>query len=225
MTADVTTVLAQSPVFGRLPASARAELARVARRFECKGRTVLHSARLPATYIFHVIKGRIELTSVSAEGGESAVGSFGPGQWATWLAPFDGRPTERDMHAVDRSVVIAIPTADVRNAFDQHPEVYPYLLREIATRFRAVLRMQDARTVMDRDQRVAQILLMLASSDDQAPEPVIAISRAALAIRAGCSRQTLYEVLGRLEQQKLIRTAYRSITILQKQKLAALCSL
>lgn len=225
MSTDVASVLSKSPVFGRLPAPARAELARVARRFECKGRTVLHSARLPATYIFHVIEGRIELTSVSAEGGESAVGSFGPGQWATWLAPFDGRPTERDMHAVDRSVVIAIPTADVRSALELHPEVYPYLLREIGTRFRAILRMQDARAVMNRDQQVAQTLLMLASSEGSAEGRVIAMSRNALATRVGCSRQTLYEVLSRLKGLGLIQTGYRSIKISDKQRLAGLRSL
>jgi CRP/FNR family transcriptional regulator, cyclic AMP receptor protein len=223
---DILQILRESPVFGQMQATAWADLARVARLYRCRGRTILHSAGQPAAYLFHIVSGQIDLTSISREGEEAAVGSFGIGQWATWLAPFDGRPTERDIHAVHGSKILAFPLEVVLTAFEQNPNAYPHLLREISRRFRATLRLQDASAIINRDQRVGHILLMLA---ELVPEnPVIRhvrITRAALAQRAGCSRQTLFEALVRLEGKELIKTRYGGIELPNPAKLRAFCTL
>jgi CRP/FNR family transcriptional regulator, cyclic AMP receptor protein len=222
---DIVRILSENPVFGAMSAIAKAELGRVARLYRCRGRTILHSAGQPAAYLFHVVRGQIDLTSVSREGEEGAVGSFGAGQWAAWLAPFDGRPTERDIHAVDGSIVLAFPLNAVRKAFEQNPQAYPPLLNEISKRFRAALRLQDARVIINRDQRVGQMLLMLAefTADNRAVRQVH-ITRTALAQRAGCSRQLLYEVLARLEEKGFVRLRYGGIELPDPQGLRAFCA-
>jgi CRP-like cAMP-binding protein len=221
---DILQILRESPVFGQMQATAWADLARVARLYRCRGRTILHSAGQPASYLFHVVSGQIDLISVSREGEEGSVGSFGAGQWATWLAPFDGRPTERDIHAVNGSTVLAFPLDAVRLVFEQNPQAYPHLLREISKRFRAALRLQDANAVINRDQRVGHILLMLAEFGPGYPAiRHVRITRAALAQRAGCSRQTLYEALARLEAKGFIRARYGEIQLPDPTALRAFC--
>jgi CRP/FNR family transcriptional regulator, cyclic AMP receptor protein len=222
---DISRILAESPVFGVMPTTAWAELVRVGRVFRCKGRTVLHGAGRPAAYLYHVVSGQLDLTSVSREGEEGAVGSFGPGQWVIWLAPFDGRPTERDIHAANGSVILAFPIAKIRQAFEKHPQAYPPLLKEISRRFRATLRLQDARVIVTRDQRVGQILLMLAEFTAESGATRHArITRGMLAQRVGCSRQTLYEALARLEKRGLIRLRYAAIDLPDPAQLRAFCA-
>jgi CRP/FNR family transcriptional regulator, cyclic AMP receptor protein len=222
---DILQILRESAVFGEMAPAAWADLARVARLYRCRGRTILHSAGQPAAYLFHVVGGQIDLTSVSRDGEEGAVGSFGAGQWATWLAPFDGRPTERDIHAVDGSTILAFPLDAVRLAFEQNPQAYPYLLREIARRFRATLRLQDASAIINRDQRVGHILLMLAEfAPGSRAAKQVRITRAALAQRVGCSRQTLYEALARLETKGLIRSGYGGFELPNTSALRTFCT-
>jgi CRP-like cAMP-binding protein len=217
-------ILQENPIFTAMSENARADLARVARLYRCRGRTILHSAGQPAAYLFHVVSGQIELTTVTREGEESAVGTFGAGQWATWLAPFDGRPTERDIHATNGSVILAFPLEPVRLAFAQNPQAYPPLLMEISRRFRAVLRLQDARTIINRDQRIGQILILLAELTSDSPSILqVRITRADLAQRAGCSRQTLYETLARLESKGLVRLRYGGIALPDPKALRAFC--
>lgn len=221
---DIVRELSASPVFGILPPAAQTELARVARLYRCRGRTVLHSAGTPATHLYFVVRGRIELTAVSREGEEEAVGSFGTGQWATWLAPFEDRPTERDIHAVDGSLILAFPVEAVRQALAGHPQAYPPLLREISRRFRAILRLQDARALVSREQRIGQLLLLLAQDVGDGPERQVPITRTVLARRVGCSRQTLYEALGRLEAAGLVRLRYGAILLPDPKRLRAFCT-
>jgi CRP/FNR family transcriptional regulator, cyclic AMP receptor protein len=222
---DISRILAESPVFGVMPSTAWGELARVARVFRCRGRTVLHSAGQPASYLYHVVSGQLDLTSVSRDGEEGAVGSFGAGQWVTWLSPFDGRPTERDIHATNGSVILAFPLDQVRKAFEVNPQAYPHLLKEISKRFRAALRLQDAHMVVNRDQRVGQMLLMLAEFTADSHESRHArITRSALAQRAGCSRQTMYQVLTRLEEKGLVRLRYGGIELQDPRGLRAFCT-
>lgn len=222
---DVLQILDESPVFGEMDPAAWADLARVVRVYRCRGRTILHSAGQQAAYLFYVVSGQIDLTSVSRDGEEGSVGSFGAGQWATWLAPFDGRPTERDIHAANGSTVLAFPLDAVRLAFEQNPHAYPHLLREISRRFRATLRLQDANAVINRDQRVGHILLMLAEFASGSPTiGHVRITRTALAQRAGCSRQTLYEALARLEAKGLIRARYGGIQLPNPAMLRAFCT-
>jgi CRP/FNR family transcriptional regulator, cyclic AMP receptor protein len=217
-------MLQENPVFAVMSENAKTELARVARVYRCRGRTILHSAGQPAAYLFHVVSGQIELTTVTREGEEGAVGTFGAGQWATWLAPFDGRPTERDIHAANGSVILAFPLEAVRSTFAQNPQAYPPLLKEISRRFRAVLRLQDARTIINRDQRIGHILLLLAEFNSASPKALrVKITRAALAQRVGCSRQTLYEALARLESKGLIRTIYGGIELHDPKQLRIYC--
>lgn len=220
---EISAFLSTSPVFGVMTAEARNALARSARQYHCRGRTILHGAGSPATHVYGVVSGRIELTAVSKDGVEIAAGSFGARQWATWLAPFDGRPTERDMHAVHGSRILAFPIKLVRQLFEQNPAAYPYLLREISKRFRAILRLQDAPRASTRDQRVGEILLMLAEHDDAAKSAYAHVTRSELAARTSMSRQTLYEVLLRLEQRKLIHSQYRVIEIPDASALRLFC--
>jgi CRP/FNR family transcriptional regulator, cyclic AMP receptor protein len=222
---DIMMILQENPVFTVMSEDSKKALTRVARVFQCRGRTILHSAGQPAAYLFHVVSGQIELTTVTSEGQEGAVGTFGAGQWATWLAPFDGRPTERDIHAANGSTILAFPLEPLRRAFEQNPHAYPFLLKEISRRFRAVLRLQDARTIINRQQRIGQTLLLLAEFSAENPSVLhVKITRADLARRASCSRQTLYTALAHLESYGLIQLRYGGIDLPNPNQLRAFCA-
>ena len=221
----IAELLAGSPVFSQMKSEERRRLAGVARMIVCRGRTVIHSAGNPSDHIFLVVSGQAELVSVNRSGVETAVGVFGPGQWLTWLALFDPIPTERDIQADDRTRLLAVPANEVRAIMAENPALYPLLMAEISKRFRTTLRLQEHRMTTDRDQRVGQILLLLADfGGDGAKVPRLRITRSQLAQRAACSRQSLYESLDRMAGRGLVALAYGEIELPDVAGLRQFCA-
>lgn len=205
-------VLTASPVFGSLPPPVQRSIAASANMHHMPARTLLSAAEEPLAALYLVRSGQIELTAVSADGEEVTLTALGSGAWATWLGVMDPTPAGHGFWASRGSVVLSFPAALIRSTLLAHPTVMPAVVHQIGDRFRNLMKWVEQSALAQRDQRLAQLLLLLAqqgSSDD-----TIMLTRDRIASLLGCSRQTLHDALTRMAAAGLIQLGYGRVIIL-----------
>ncbi|QFT76139.1 Crp/Fnr family transcriptional regulator [Erythrobacter sp. THAF29] len=163
-------------------------------------------------------EGSVSIGQFLADGEFRAVAVIGPGDSWGELAMFANRPRVVDAVARTRSEVRHIRSQVFEALLLEHPEASRLLLGTLSQQLQELLDVVAGIRRGSAGARVAGILAMMAEGNDL---PVrIAISQQELADLLGLTRATVNIALKELEQLSLVRRAYRSIEVLDRERLA-----
>jgi CRP-like cAMP-binding protein len=147
------------------------------------------------------------------------VGRVGPGSVLGDIAMFGGSPYVSSAKAVGPVQVFRFDRDRLLPALAEHPAVCMRWLvaglRQLEGTQRRVIRLMH-KTVL------AQVSDLLAEEGERRSE--VNLSQSTIAALLGVSRQSVNEALGRLRDQGVVETGYRSIRILDSDRLIAVAS-
>ena len=219
-TRDLAQFLGQLPVFDRLDSTERQTLLGKCRLHALDHRQVMQAAGDPHHHLWVIVTGEIAMVARSTDGEEMTLAIFGPGSTSSWIALFHDTPAERNLVGAGNSHILGIPRHVALKLLEDHPTLYPLVLRIEATRFRAALNLQQHNLVRERPRRIAGLLLMLVEMSgvkQQAHE--VHLTSQELARMAHCSRQSLHQAIKVLTEARVVTQRYGYLEILDTTKL------
>jgi len=201
----------QEPV---LAALARASLSR---RVSKGSYLFMQSESADAAYL--VWGGAIAIVLSSADGRELVINELRRGDCLGELGLLTGQPRSAALASVD-SEVLVMPKNAFWAVLDAAPAVVQRLLQMTASRLRSSSEREGALAFMDAQARLARLLLHL--SEQPSDKGYVTISQAELGRRAGLTRQTVAQILGRWRRRGWLVTGRGRIMLLDLVRLAQL---
>jgi CRP/FNR family transcriptional regulator len=211
-------LLRRVPYFtGVLPERLQALAARMReRRYQSGSVIFLRGASSEGLYL--VLSGRVATVTVSPEGREQVLHSFGPGKTFGDIAVFDGGPHPGTAQAMRASTVAIIPRDDLFRLLAEHPVASLAGLRYFAVRLRAFTQIVEDLSLRPVVARIARRLLDLARGEgtmvedtaDLAPQ----ITQQQLAAMVGSVRVVVQRDLKLLERAGAIGLTRGRVRIL-----------
>ena len=219
-THELVQFLGQLPVFEGLSAAERQNLLGTSRLHALDQRQVMQAAGDAHHHLWVIVTGEIAMVARSADGEEMTLAIFGPGSTSSWIALFHDTPAERNLVGASQSHILGIPKKIALKLLEDRPSLYPLILKIEANRFRAALNLQQHNLVRERPRRVAGLLLMLIEmSGNKQHSLEVHLTSQELARMAHCSRQSLYQAIKLLAQQRVVRQCYGYLEVLDTDKL------
>jgi len=219
-TKELVQFLGKLPVFERLTVEQRTSLLDQCRLHSLEQREVMQAAGDPHHRLWVIVTGEIAMVANSEDGDELTLAIFGPGSTSSWIALFHDTPAERNLIGSTGSHILGLPRNVALQLLENHPALYPVVLKIEANRFRAALNLQQHNLVRERPRRVAGLLLMLFEmSGEGRRSNIIRLTSQQLAKMAHCSRQSLFEAVKNLTKQGAVKQRYGEIEITDIQKL------
>jgi CRP-like cAMP-binding protein len=219
-THELVQFLGQLPVFEGLSAVERQNLLGTSRLHALDQRQVMQAAGDAHHHLWVIVTGEIAMVARSADGEEMTLAIFGPGSTSSWIALFHDTPAERNLVGASQSHILGIPKKIALKLLEDRPSLYPLILKIEANRFRAALNLQQHNLVRERPRRVAGLLLMLIEmSGNKQHSLEVHLTSQELARMAHCSRQSLYQAIKLLTQQRVVRQCYGYLEVLDTDKL------
>lgn len=219
-THELVQFLGQLPVFEGLSAAERQNLLGTSRLHALDQRQVMQAAGDAHHHLWVIVTGEIAMVARSADGEEMTLAIFGPGSTSSWIALFHDTPAERNLVGASQSHILGIPKKIALKLLEDRPSLYPLILKIEANRFRAALNLQQHNLVRERPRRVAGLLLMLIEmSGNKQHSHEVHLTSQELARMAHCSRQSLYQAIKLLAQQRVVRQRYGYLEVLDTDKL------
>ncbi|NHA67558.1 Crp/Fnr family transcriptional regulator [Phycicoccus flavus] len=205
------------PLLAPLPAEARDAVLAVARsRTFARGEVVFHEGD-PANALHLVRSGHLIVRVTAPDGERATLNLLGPGDHVGELALIpSATPQQRSatVLALDRAETLALPAAAFHDLCARHPPVNGLLVGLLAERVRELSARLLETMHLGLDRRVYRCLLRLADVYAGGAGPVVLpVTQEQLADLVGGTRPSVNQVLGRLQEQGVIRLA-RGRTVL-----------
>ncbi|WP_254615502.1 Crp/Fnr family transcriptional regulator [Cupriavidus basilensis] len=170
-----------------------------------------------------VLEGRVRVTRMLADGEESLYHVGNPGFWFGPLALMTNEKTTTAVIADTDARLLVLSRAQFERIVNEDPTAYRYFALLIAQRYAGVLRYISDTKLMAPEARVrarlAELLLLQRPLVPQGGPVTLKVSQVDLAAMIGVSRQTLNELLKQLEKRGLIEIAFRSIRVMDPERL------
>ncbi len=217
MTIDKVEALRRTALFGGV---GEKELKALAERATAKHLSRGDSLFLEgeeATGLYVVVEGAIRAFRESGEGREQVIHVERAGATIAEVPMFDNGTFPSTAAAEEDSVVLFIDKRDVRRLCLEHPQIALAALAILAGRLRRAAELIEALSLREVDQRLARLLLSEARLRGR-PTPVgitfeLALTNQQIAARIGTVREVVSRALSRLQQNELIVTDGRKVTI------------
>ena len=174
-------------------------------------------------WLYIVMEGRVKLLKHSDTGKDIILQIYSPGDMFGEVSLFDRKPYASSSQAMEPSSILKMPRKDFFLFFGRHPFVATEMILELGRQ------LGDAQTTIkslavDRvEQRIAHILLKLASKVGVSEKGGIMINlpltRQDLADMAGTTVETAIRVMSRFTKSKVIKPADGKIFLLNPQAL------
>jgi CRP/FNR family transcriptional regulator, cyclic AMP receptor protein len=204
-------------LFEGLSQESISELARASRiRRVAKGSCLFFQSDT-CTAVYLVCKGSIAIQLENPDGRELIINEMFPGECFGELSVLTGEPYSTTAEAVVESEVLAIARTAFVKVLKQEPVLMLRLLEIIARRLQASSRREEALAFQDAQQRLARLLLALDVSTSA--KGYLHLSQEELAQRAGLTRQTVADILGRWRRKGWLLTGRGNIMLLNRQEL------
>lgn len=175
----------------------------------------------PSDGFYVVQRGAINVHRVSATGKEQVIHVFRAGQSfaEAALASEGGYPA--DARAIEDSTVLLIPKPDFLGLLRSRPELALRMLGSMSQHLRVLVGLLDDLTLKDVESRLANWLLKRCPRPLRAAPATIQLDRTkrVLAAELGTVSETLSRTLAKFRNERLVRVAGKTITILNPAKL------
>ena len=175
--------------------------------------------------IYAVLNGRVRLGYIDIEGNESVAAIVEPIMWFGEISLVDQQPRSHDAIAVGKCVILHIPSLIMNDFLAQHPQYWFHIAQLTSQKLRfAFLELISIQT-QHIQQRLAQRLMFILNgygNHAYIEKNTIHLSQDQLALMLKCSRQTINQELHLLEQQGILKIAFKKIEILDINQLHAI---
>jgi len=180
----------------------------------------------PAERFFLVLKGRVKLYRISADGQEKVVEIIQQEQTFAEAVMFMQR-SEYPVcaEALDAVQLISFPNRLVLNFLEENPQACLHLLGHMSIRLHQRLGELETLTLQNATQRFA--LYLIQQLDDRSAETVdirLPLAKRLIAARLSMQPETLSRIMARLHQDGYIHMSGRNIHIPSISKLLESCS-
>ena len=214
-TGPPTALLAQLPIFQRVPRPLLAELARKTTGAQALAGSpiVRRGERIPGLMVV-----RYGLVKLSLGGDpEHVLRLVGAGQTFGEAALFLEQPVPVDAVAVAESGLVIVPAAPLLALFDSDPRFARAMLASVCQRLQAMVADFEAATVHGARERLAAYLCSLGENTVCLPAP-----KGVIASRLGMTKETLSRLLRAFIDEGLVAVARREISLLDRARLSRL---
>jgi CRP/FNR family transcriptional regulator len=203
-------ILARVPLYRALAPEDRALLARVAtvRRYDRNDTIFLEGD--PSHTFFAIVAGRVKLSKSTPAGRDVILHIFGPGDPLGAVAVYEERPYPASATALEESLCVQIPRADLYRLLESHPTLVRGLLNSLTRR---LLELTERLTELSGghvEERIARLFLKLAKDKGQEREAGLfipmALSRQELADLTGTTIETCIRIMSRWGKEGPVRT-------------------
>ena len=214
---DDVGLLTGSELFSSFDAGTLEKLVGAARLLQCERNFVIFEEDDPADELFVVRGGRIAVGRRSIDGRESLVALMETGDVFGEMPLFDGGNRSASARALERSEVLGIPYAFVRECFDEQPQMLWTVVALLAERLRTTDSALADAVFLDVTGRTAKRLLELAGDQEEFQLP---ITQEELAGLVGASRERVNKSLAQFVRLGWIEQMDRRYRIVEREKLA-----
>jgi CRP-like cAMP-binding protein len=193
----------------------------IPRRFR-KGQALFHEGG-SSDRVVALLRGRVKVSTMTAEGREIVLAFRGPGDLLGELSAIDGQPRSASVEAIEPVEALAIAPPDFRAFLTENPEISLMLLETLSRRLRDADRKRIEYGAHDTVGRVAARLIELADQYGE-PDPrgvriALPISQEELAGWTGASREAVSKALQTLRGAGWVVTERRRITVCDPEAL------
>lgn len=172
--------------------------------------------------VYAVLEGRVRLGYIDIEGNESVAAIAEPIMWFGEISLVDQQPRSHDAIAMTTCRVLQISDHAIQNLINDNPQFWFHIAQLTTQKLRfAFLELISIQT-QHMQQRVAQRLAFILNgygNHVQIENNTIHLSQEQLALMLKCSRQTINQELHLLEQQGILKIAFKKIEILNVAQL------
>lgn len=175
---------------------------------------VIYLQGTSADEFFYLLEGRVRSYISSQSGGERVLTIHHTGDLMGEASFFDECPRVSSAVAITACLVVSINRASLDEIFKQHPDLALPMLQYLARTVRLLSHHVDEATFLPAGQRLARYLY--AEAEEGTPFPC---THEELGFAIGVSRVTISRLLSDLADLGVIKTGYRSITILNREEL------
>jgi CRP-like cAMP-binding protein len=190
---------------------------------EVVAREVVFARGSPSAEIFAVLQGKLRVSG-SGGGKEAVLTIVEPPGWVGEVAFLDGNPRSHDVTAEVDSLLVHVPAGPLLAFLDAHPRHWRDLSSLVTAKLRlALIALEDAALSTPRE-RVARRLVLIADGYGQWTDrtyPLVDISQETLATMVSSSRQTVNQVLRKLEADGLVKLVYAGVEVVDLEGLRA----
>lgn len=167
--------------------------------------------------LYAVLEGAVRLGYIDIQGKETVAAIAEPIMWFGEISLVDQQPRSHDAIAVQKAVILHLPSANLQLLLQQHPQFWFHIAQLTSQKLRfAFLELISFQT-QNIKQRLAQRLLFILNGYGNhlsIEQNSIHLSQEQLAQMLVCSRQTVNQELQELEKQGVLKVAFRKIEIL-----------
>jgi len=173
---------------------------------------------------FFIIKdGQVKLTKMIKNGDEQILNIFSNNDIIAEIVAFDKGNYPASAVTMTDTGVIIFDQSELENLILKHPSIGVKLLREMSGRLRRAQQNVRDLALKDSSARVAGLLIFLAEKYGKKKKNKvvldISLTQQELASMIGSSRETVSRVLGKFENEGLIKTSRKKINIYQPDKI------
>ncbi|MEE9415746.1 MAG: Crp/Fnr family transcriptional regulator [Acidimicrobiales bacterium] len=180
-----------------------------------RGDVIFHEGAEPdALYV--MTSGRVAIANRSIDGRESVVALMERGDLFGEMGLFDGIGRSAEARSLERSNVIAIPYAPVRDLYEQNPKLLWRVVAMLAGRLRNMDEALADSVFLDVTGRTAKRLLELAGEAD---EFVLPVTQEELAGMVGASRERVNKAIASFVKLGWIEQLERRYVITNRKQL------
>jgi CRP/FNR family transcriptional regulator, cyclic AMP receptor protein len=222
MATDLTGILRETSLFGRVPASDLASLAMVSRLRACRRGQVVFMTGDPGDTLIVVVSGRVKVVARAADGAELTLTVIGPGGVLGELSAADGGPRSTDAQTLDECQLLFVPRDQVWDICSRVPAAAQALAGSLAATLRRLTESASDLVFLDLPRRVAKVLLSQPMGDDGIIR--LKMSQEELAHQTGVTRQSVNAALRGFERRGWIEVRDRAVVVTQAAALGQFAS-
>ncbi len=220
---EVRRVLAADAWFACLPEALQESIVSHGTVRTFSKRAVISAQGSTPNAMCAVLEGRVRVTRLLADGEENLYHVGDPGFWFGPLALITNEKTTVAVVADTDVRIFVLQKAQFDRIVKEDPSCFRYFALLIAQRYAGVLRYISDSKLMSPEERVcarlAELLRLQRPSEPQDGPITVKVSQVDLAAMVGVSRQTLNELLKKLERRGLVEIAFRSIRVANPERL------
>ncbi len=171
----------------------------------------------PAEHFYYIVSGRVRSYISGEDGSEKLLTDYQSGSLFGEAAFFDQRPRVSTAVALTKCKLVSIDQKQITEIIQSKPEIAMALLKYLARTVRLLSDQLDDVTFLRASQRLARLLV-----NSFTGQITIRTSQEELATAIGVSRVTVSRILNEFARQGVLETGYRSLTLVDGEKLREL---
>jgi len=218
----ITEHIAAIPLFQGLSEQYYDELAMIVVDQEFQRGGLVFSEGDAGNGFYVIIDGKVKIFKLSFDGKEQILHILGPGEPFAEVAVFTGSTYPANAIALEKSRLFFFPRKAFVELIAKQPALAMNMLATLSLRLKQFAHMIEALSLKEVPGRLAAYILVDRKQNSTGQSIKLAVSKTQLASLLGTIPETLSRILAKMNKQGLIEIDGSTITIIDREGLAAL---